>query len=120
MTRIQHPYGFDFSSVEVTSAEIEPYHQPARGPINSTLPLEQRPFIAWDGEGMNLAGKNKPQSFVLFGASTGDMITGEAHIHTFDLLDLIVKVGEENRGAFHVGFAFNYDANMIVRSLHSR
>jgi hypothetical protein len=103
---------------EIKPSEIEPYHAPSRGAINNTVPLEQRDFIAWDGEGMNLAGKNRPQSYVLFGASSGDMITSEKHIHTFDLLDLILKVGEENPHVFHVGFAFNYDANMIVRSLH--
>lgn len=34
------------------------------------------------------------------------------------MLDFILRVGDKNPGAFHVGFAFNYDANMVLRSLH--
>lgn len=80
----------------------------------------QRPFIAWDGEGINRQGPNRPQSYVLFGSSASDPITSDTSLHTFELLDYILGVGEANPGAFHVGYAFGYDGNMIVRSLHPK
>lgn len=93
--------------------EFTPYHKAYK-----RLPEpERREFIAWDGEGQNLAGANRPQSYVLFGCSTGERILQETHIHTFDLLEFIIDIGRKNPGAFHVGFAFNYDVNMILRSL---
>jgi hypothetical protein len=95
------------------TAAVEPYHTPRR--VNSIAP-EKRPFIAWDGEGRSYQA-GRPQSYILFGCSTGDRILQDGHIHTFDLLDFIVRIGEQNPSAFHVGFAFNYDANMILQSL---
>lgn len=93
-----------------------PYHSGPKRP--SQVPPEQRKFIAWDGEGINRDGVGKPQSYVLFGCSTGDRITSDTHLHTFELLDFILRVGAEHPTAFHVGFAFNYDANMVLRALH--
>ena len=92
------------------------YHS---GPQRATsIPLDERYFIAWDGEGMNLRGPNKPQNYVLFGASTGDSITSRS-LNTFEILDLILRVGKLHPAGIHVGFAFNYDTNMIVQSLSS-
>lgn len=109
---------FDPQSVSVREIEFLPYHgQPKR---SSAVPPEQREFIAWDGEGINRAGPNRPQAYVLFGCSTGDRILSEKHIHTFDLLDFIIGVGRKHPTAFHVGFAFNYDANMILQSLSEK
>jgi hypothetical protein len=68
----------------------------------------------WDGEGLNLNGKNSPQCYVLFGCSTGEYITSETHLNTFEILDFILKIGQENPDAFHAGFAFGYDGNMII------
>lgn len=103
------------AELQATDVEFLTYHgKPKR---SSAVPPEQREFIAWDGEGQNLGGPGRPQSYVLFGCSTGDRIIQPMHIHTFDLLDFIISVGEKHPTAFHVGFAFNYDANMIVRSL---
>jgi hypothetical protein len=65
-------------------------------------------------------GPNKPQHYVLFGSSASEPLTSPTHIHTFDLLDYILRVGADNPTAFHVGFAFNYDSNMILRSLSER
>lgn len=106
----------NLSDLMVEDAEFQPYHsgKPSR---LSQVPLDERPFIAWDGEGVNIDGEGRPQSYTLFGCSTGDYISSNSHIHTFDLLDLIIKVGENNKAAYHVGFAFNYDSNMILRSL---
>lgn len=95
--------------------EYRPYH--GRNSRGAGTPPESRLFIAWDGEGQNISGDGRPQSYTLYGCSTGDYISSNSHLHTFDLLDFIVSVGERFPGAYHVGFAFGYDANMIIRSL---
>jgi hypothetical protein len=100
-------------------AEHRPYHSTERSRIDTVAP-EQRQFIAWDGEGINRKGPGKPQAYVLFGCSTGEHISSTGHLHTFEILDFIVGIGERNPSAFHVGFAFNYDANMIVQSLNPK
>lgn len=98
-----------------------PFELPADKPVKvvrQAVKPESRPFIAWDGEGTNLDGPDLPQSYTLFGCSTGEFIESpNAHLETFRLLDFIVEVGQRNPTAWHVGFAFNYDVNMIVRSL---
>lgn len=104
-----------FDGVSATEVDFTPYHDGVSR--SSQVPPELREFIAWDGEGQNLKGNRGPQSYILFGCSTGDRIIQRTHIHTFDLLDFIVGVGEKHPAAFHVGFSFNYDANMIVQSL---
>lgn len=97
---------------------FQPYHQGKYGAANASRTLPQdRPFIAWDGEGVNLDGPNFPQSYTLFGCSTGEHLSSDQHLHTFDLLDFIIGIGEANPTAWHVGYAFNYDSNMLLRSL---
>lgn len=109
----------DLSALTLTPTEKEWYHtgKPSRV---SQVPLEERDFIAWDGEGVNLDGPNFPQSYTLFGCSTGDYISSDKHLNTFALLDFIIRIGQENPTAYHVGFAFNYDANMLLRSLSEK
>lgn len=102
--------------LKLTDATFSPYHN-ATPKRTSQIDPELREFIAWDGEGQNRAGKNRPQAYVLFGCSTGERILQDSHIHTFTLLDFIIDVGQKHPTAFHVGFAFNYDANMILQSL---
>lgn len=77
---------------------------------------EKKHFIAWDGEGVNLQGDGLPQSYVLFGSSKGH-VSSTTGLSTFDCLDHIIETGQKYPGAIHVGFAFGYDSNMIVRSL---
>jgi len=104
-------------TVSFEDAKLPPaYHSGVSRP--TSIPLDERYFIAWDGEGMNLRGKGKPQNYVLFGASTGDSISSR-NLTTFELLDLILDVGRRHPAGIHVGFAFNYDTNMIVQSLSS-
>lgn len=106
----------NFDTLVPTEAKVVPYHGGPKQRTSQVAP-EQRPFIAWDGEGINRDGPGRPQAYVLFGCSTGERIKSETHLHTFDLLDFILDVGKQNPTAFHVGFAFNYDANMVLRSL---
>jgi hypothetical protein len=101
------------------SEDFVTYHKGR--PTNARqIPLEERRFIAWDGEGINLDGPGKPQSYVLFGCSTGEKIVERQNISTFKLMDFALEIGEAQVGAIHVGFSFNYDANMIVRTLHEK
>lgn len=97
--------------------EFNPYHSGRPGRPDA-IPPERREFIAWDGEGQNLNGDGRPQSYVLFGCSTGDYILRDEHINVFDCLELIIRVAEDNPQAIHVAYSFNYDANQIIRSLH--
>src|SRR5215831_361834 len=83
---------------------------------------EERPFVGWDGEGYNAYAVSSDGTieiehrYMLFGASTGDYITG-IDLDTADCLELILQTGEENPTAFNVGFAFEYDVNMILKNL---
>lgn len=75
-------------------------------------------FIAWDGEGMTLDGVHR---YVLFGNSTGSRLKIDdampIGLDVRDLLHFIVDEGMAHPDAWHVGFAFNYDVNMIIRGL---
>jgi hypothetical protein len=80
-----------------------------------TIPLAERPIIAWDGEGMNLSGDKKPQHYVLFGCSAdvaAPLISRD--LQSGEILRYITDIGGSNPGAVHVGYGFRYDANMIV------
>lgn len=99
------------------SARLSPirfYHD--RGKARTILP-EDRAFIAWDGEGVNLWGPGKPQSYVLFGNSKDGSIESTTGLTTWDCIDFIIECGRQHPTAVHVGFAFGYDSNMIVQSL---
>jgi hypothetical protein len=76
-----------------------------------------RPFLFWDGEGVrNRMGDRKPTSYALLGHSGGARIISES-LRTEECLRFIARQGRENPGHIHVGFAFDYDVNMILRDL---
>lgn len=76
------------------------------------------PFVAWDGEGITYE-QGMPQSYVLFGDSLGNRVTSES-LSTADCLDTILQSERQCPEAIHVGFAFKYDAEMILRDLPLR
>lgn len=86
-----------------------------------------RPFIGWDGEGYsNYVGYvDKPPErkhhYMLFGCSAfpDDPLVG-VDLHTEACLDYLLFVERKYPDAFHVGFAFDYDVNMILCDLESR
>lgn len=100
------------SVVPITDA----YHHGRTVKRDRRIDQSTREFIAWDGEGVNLQGEGKPQSYVLFGCSE-DHISDVEGLSTFQMLDFIISVGERFPRAIHVGFAFGYDSNMIVKTL---
>jgi hypothetical protein len=105
---------------EIAMPKADGYHT---GGLGSTVQRgkyvdkETREFIAWDGEGCTPV-QGKPQHYVLFGCSKGDRIIKEK-LRVSDCLSLIIKVGRKYPHAWHIGFAFDYDVNMILRGLSS-
>ncbi|HET7414752.1 MAG TPA: DNA polymerase [Arthrobacter sp.] len=102
-----------FANLNIQAEKIRSYHHGKAWKRDVTIPPEDREFIAWDGEG---ARDGNRQNYVLFGCSKGDYIQGE-HLTTRRMLEFIISVGKAHPGAWHVGFAFEYDANMILRGL---
>jgi hypothetical protein len=104
----------------------------------SAIPFTERRFVSWDGEGGNIIegphcamdkcghrscdlaqyyrslGASRDKSFyVLFGNSDGD------HIHGYDLstVECLNLIESADKDAIHIGFAFGYDVNMILKDL---
>ena len=69
-----------------------------------------RPFVVWDGEECKDAG------YCLFGSSAG-LYARKPHLSTREMLELIIDTGKAVPNAFHVGFAFYYDVNQILKDL---
>lgn len=87
------------------------------------LRYEERPFIGWDSEGYDyfIGGpdgiEKGPQRTMLFGCSIpNEYITG-LDLSTKEMLDLILRVESLYPESFHVGFAFEYDVNQILKDL---
>ena len=78
-----------------------------------------RPFIFWDGEGYST--DDGYHHYMLFGCSQypDDPLVGP-DLSTKACLDYLLYVESQHDDAFHVGFAFDYDVNMILRDLPSR
>lgn len=104
--------------------------------------FRERPFIGWDSEGYTTykedlslvwADDRVRQAFteenrvsgdhhcMLFGCSLfpGNPLTGR-DLSTKECLEYLLYVERQCPDAFHVGFAFDYDVNMILRDLPSR
>lgn len=83
--------------------------------------LAERTIIAWDSEGINIQGPEKPQHLVIFGCSAdSDNPLIAKDIHTGDALRYICDIGARFPHAVHIGYGFRYDANMIIRHLPIR
>ena len=84
-----------------------------------------RTFVGWDGEGYDAYIVDSDgvaeidHRYMLFGASTGAVITS-LNLGTSECLELILAVERENPNTYHVGFAFEYDINMILKDLKWR
>lgn len=83
---------------------------------------DEREFVMWDGEGytayvVSPTGEAwKQHRYMLFGNSNLDYITS-IDLGTAECLELILDTERRNPEVFHVGFAFEYDVNMILRDL---
>ncbi len=81
--------------------------------------------IAWDGEGIDLHGKGKPQSYVLFGCSAEPdsplvIEKPKQSLEYRQMINYICDVGSRYPGAVHIGFGFGYDQNMIISAMPLR
>jgi hypothetical protein len=88
--------------------------------------FEQRPFIMWDGEGWNrfVGHVDSPpeveHNYMLFGCSRESVCITGMSLGTKECLDLMLFIESEQPDAFHIGFAFEYDVNMILKDLPRR
>lgn len=89
-------------------------------------PVIEREVIAWDMEGISLSGQEAPQHPVLFGCSADTenplmpRSTSSNRLTTREMLEYIISIGEMHPHAIHVGYAFRYDANMLITGLSER
>lgn len=80
-----------------------------KGKFASTVPFTERRFVSWDGE-----GDPDNSSYFLFGSSDGNYIHNRS-LGTAEILGHII--GNADIDAIHIGFAFGYDVNNIIRDL---
>lgn len=86
-----------------------------------SVPYLNRRIIAWDSEGMNLSGDDKPQHCVLFGCSAEvDSPCIGKDLHTGTILNYLCDISDKYPKAIHVGYSFKYDYNMIIKHLTPR
>lgn len=93
----------DFSQMEISAG----FNKSGRKEKSANAVKE---FIAWDGEETRDAG------YCLFGNSKGQMIC-KPNLSSEEMLSVIIDSGRCFPRAFHVGFAFYYDVNWILRDL---
>lgn len=78
-----------------------------------------RPFIGWDGEGYDTFVCDsdgqivKRHYYCLFGNSEGQLIKGRS-LSTLAIFELMLSARQKHPFGIHVGFAFEYDVNMIL------
>jgi hypothetical protein len=74
--------------------------------------IKDLPFVGCDGEGAGTDDQGR-QLFMLFRMGERELYTGQP-LSTYEILDFIC---DEPPGSILVGFAFGYDATMILRDL---
>lgn len=80
--------------------------------------LIDRRVIAWDMEGISLSGQDRPQHPVIYGCSAEpESALQSQRISMRDMLEYMIDVSARYPYAIHVGYAFQYDATMIIQSL---
>jgi hypothetical protein len=112
------------------------FEQKRRGQGWRNQTYENREFVAWDGEGWTehtdplclvpftmghdmipqCRGKSCIHHYCLFGNSKGGEVSGSS-LSTLQCFRTIMRAGAENPFAIHIGFAFGYDVDMILRDL---
>lgn len=82
-----------------------------------TIGAAGRPFISCDTETWTPPGQHQ-QQVMLFGFSTGEMITGE-NVTGKAMLNLIRKVARKYPNAILFGFGFDFDVNFLLRGMRA-
>lgn len=108
----------DLSTVPDTGAERVKRHRDKQPRTHV-----KRRMIAWDGEGIDLRGEGQPQHYVLFGCSarTDSPLyvdnPDDGTLRFDEIADYMFDTAEMFPNAWHVGYSFGYDQNMIFQSL---
>lgn len=76
-----------------------------------------QPFIAWDGEGIDLDGPGKAQSYCLFGCSTGAYIVNDEGLTSIDCFNLLLELKATFPRGIMCGFSTGYDTEMMLVDL---
>jgi DNA polymerase type B, organellar and viral len=88
--------------------DFEPSPRPSKAKDRILLP-----FVAWDGEGMNVDGEHR---YVYLANSLGHELFDPAGIPTLTALELMSAAVRDSAG-IHVIYGGSYDANMILRDI---
>lgn len=75
------------------------------------------PFIAWDGEGYDLAGKHR---YAMLANSDGSIIVNPMGLPTEQILEMLCNEAIRIGKAHHVIFGGSYDFNMFLTDLTRR
>lgn len=104
-------YAAIIASVTDSDMPLKPYRS-GKGGVRK---IENREFVAWDGEGITFPDHTQ-QSYVLFGNSKGYQIHSSS-LSTKECLDLMLQTERDFPLAIHFGFAFSYDVEMILKDV---
>jgi hypothetical protein len=77
---------------------------------NGHIPMAEREFVVWDGEGP------KDTGYSLLGNSEGFELCSP-NLDTISCLDFILECGEQAPNTIHVSFGFNYDVSNILKDI---
>jgi hypothetical protein len=86
------------------------YNQKRPDRDRGKVPMAEREFVVWDGEGP------KDTGYSLLGNSEGDRLQGP-NLGTVQSLDFILECGASHPDTIHVSFGFNYDVSNILKDL---
>lgn len=107
--------GIEFGTVGTAKTAVPAFRKKGKNSVSGKKPVfGDRPFVGWDGEGYNDADDR--HHYFLFGNSDGLEVQGDS-LSTMECLQLMLRSAYENKSAIHIGFAFDYDVNMILRDI---
>lgn len=80
-------------------------------------PRGKNGFVSWDGESIT---DERGHSYVMLISSAGDSIVNPDGLSTIECLETLLSGGSKSSRKHHVGFAFSYDVNMILRDVPTK
>jgi hypothetical protein len=92
-----------------------------RDRVSNRERARSRPFIAWDGEGLNVGPDGDfRHKYMLMVNSEDDMLESEdgKGIATDEAFQFLLDGAEGNPDAIHVMYGMSYDVNMMLNGVH--
>lgn len=122
LPRYSHAHQTDDERLAARQASQRAHETKRRGTRKRTVDPREKRIIAWDGEGMKLTGEKSPQHYVLFGCSADveNPLIIENEKDDLDFIRIVnyaCDIADRFPNAFHIGYYFTYDQNMIIKSL---